>query len=182
MEFKRFVPDHCLQQLFCWLKIIPCPIKRIFALWLRFLIMQSLEVWVLQALFYGVSFFRIKNKHLSKQIQGHRVGFWVKRCPGLLVSFWQLSNVFPCQVVSNKCHIFMSRCSEHCDSPLDLIKIIVSWEQWCSAQKLSEDTAYGPDIEGVCVVRSIQDDFWCSVPSGHDILCQGCGGFFIASS
>lgn len=40
------------------------------------------------------------------------------------------------------------------------------------AQHLSQDAAYGPDIDGLCVALGVQHDFWGAVPSCGHILCQ----------
>ena len=47
------------------------------------------------------------------------------------------------------------------------------WEVLCHhAQELGEDAANGPDIDRVAVELVHEDDFWCSVPSSHDMLGQ----------
>lgn len=76
----------------------------------------------------------------------------------------------------------MSWGSKDCNRPLDLIEIIVSWEQWRSAKELCEDAAYGPNIQGVGVMGGVQDDLGSSVPSGNHVFCERGGCFFVASS
>ena len=50
---------------------------------------------------------------------------------------------------------------------------MVSWEKRSPAKQLSENTSNGPDIEGLCVVGSVEDDFRGTVPTGDDVLGQG---------
>ena len=75
----------------------------------------------------------------------------------------------------------MSWSTQHGDRTLNLIEIIISGEKWCSAQKLGENAADGPDIKGVGVVAGVQNDFWGSVPSGDDVFGESCGRLFVAS-
>lgn len=73
----------------------------------------------------------------------------------------------------------MRWCAKNSDCSFDLVEVVVTREERSSTQELSEDAANGPNIQGVGVVRCIQDNLWRSVPSGHHVLCQRSGCLLI---
>ena len=65
VELERFFPYHVLEAFFGWLEVVPGPVEGLVALGLSFFVVESLEVWVLQTLFYSVALFWIKYQHLA---------------------------------------------------------------------------------------------------------------------
>jgi len=55
---------------------------------------------------------------------------------------------------------------------VDLIELIVSWEQWTERKYLVHDTTHSPDVHFVTVVAIGEQAFRCSIPPGRDVLCQ----------
>jgi hypothetical protein len=110
---------------------------------------QTLEVWVFEALFHRVALLRVEHQHLTQQVQSHWVRLRVEGAPTLLVSLGQLSYVLSCQVVSNEGHIFTSRCAKYSDRSLNLIEVVISREEWSSAKEFSEYAADGPNIKSI---------------------------------
>ena len=94
VKFKTFFPDHCLQQFFCRLKVVPWPIEWFITLRFCLFIVKSFEIWVLQTLLNSISFLRIEYQHFTKQIECNWVSFWIQTGPALFVSLWELSNIF----------------------------------------------------------------------------------------
>ena len=72
--------------------------------------------------------------------------------------------------------------AEDGDGSLNLIQVVIARKQRSPAKKLREDAANGPDVEGVRVVRRVEDDFGRSVPSGDDVLGQRGRGLLVAAS
>lgn len=134
-----------------------------------------------EALLDCVSLLRVENKHLTKKVQSNRIGLRIKRCPTLFVSLWQFPDIFTSEIVTYKCHILVSWCSQYSDCSFNLIKIVVTWEKWRSSKKFGKDASDTPDIECVSIMTSIQYNFWGSIPSCDDILCQCCGCLFVSS-
>ena len=182
MEFKRLLVDHFLENFFRRLKVIPGPIERLLTLWLCLFVMQAFEIGMFKALFDCITFLGVENKHFTKQIKCDRVGLRIERTPTLLVTLRQLPDVFASEVISNESHVFAGGCAEHSNSPLDLIEVVVTGKEWSTSKKLGKYTADWPDIQGIRVMRRIQDDLRSSVPAGHHILCQSSSRLFIASS
>lgn len=144
--------------------------------------MQSLEIWMFKTLLDRISFFRVENKHFAQEVEGDGVCFWIKTGPTLFISLWQFSNVFSGQIISNECHIFMGRRAEYRNCSFDLIEVVVTWEKWCSSEEFGENAADGPDVQGVGVMRCVQDDFRGTVPSGNDVFSQSGRRLLISSS
>jgi hypothetical protein len=138
VKLEGLLVYHLLQDFLGRLEIVPSPIKWLLALWLGFLIMKSFEIWVLEALLDCVALLGIEDQHLTQKIEGHWVRLGVQGRPGLLVAFGQLTNVFSCKIITNKSHILSSGCAKYGNSSLNLIKIVVTGEQWCTSKKLSE--------------------------------------------
>ena len=136
---------------------------------------------MLETLLDCVALFWVEDEHLAKEVEGHRVRLGVKRGPGLLVALGQLPDVFPRKVISDESHVLARGSAEHSDGPLDLIQVVVSWEEGRPTEKFREDAPDGPDIQGVGVVRRVQNDFRGTVPTGNDIFCQSGCALFIAA-
>ncbi len=134
VKFKGLLVDHLLQNFFCWLKVIPGPIKRLLTLWLGLFIVQPLKIGMLQALLNCVALLRVENKHLAQQVQSNWVSFGIERAPALFVAFGQFSDIFASKIISNESHILTRGCTEHCYSPLDLVEIIITREKRSAAE------------------------------------------------
>lgn len=132
VKFEGLLVYHLLQDFFGRLEIVPGPIKRLLALWLGFLIMKSFKVWVLETLLDCVALLGVEDQHLAEKVEGNWVRLGVQGRPRLLVALGQLTDVFPCKVITNKCHILSSGCAKHGNGSLDLVKIVVSGEQRCT--------------------------------------------------
>jgi hypothetical protein len=143
--------------------------------------MKALEVRVLQALLHSVALFRVEYQHLSKQIERHRIGFRVETRPALLIALYLFADVLASKVVANETHVLVRRSAQHCNSPFDLVEVVISREKGCPAKQLSENAANRPYIQCVRVMRSIENDFRSSVPTSNHVFCEGCSCFFIAS-
>lgn len=48
--------------------------------------------------------------------------------------------------------------------------VISSGEEGFTRKHLSEDAAYGPDVNGLCVLFEGKHDLGCSVPTGGDVF------------
>lgn len=177
------IPDHLLQLVLRWLEVVPGPVERIRALVVGQVDVDEklFEVGVLQAVFHRVTFLRVEDEHLLKQAVGVGVRFGENLLHCLLVALGQLSNVATRQIVPNEAHIVTSRRSKHCNRSFDLVKVVVSWEQWRPAEKLRKDAAEGPDVEGVGVVTGVQDDLGSSIPPSHNVLRQRGRRLLVAS-
>lgn len=121
MELQGLIPDHSLEKLFGWLKVVPAPVEWLLAFRLHLFVVQPFKVWVLQALLDRVPLLWIEYQHFTKEIQGDRVRLWIEAGPALFISFGQLSDVFTCQVVANECHVFVSWGAEDSNGSFDLV-------------------------------------------------------------
>lgn len=83
---------------------------------------------MLQAVFHGVALLWIKHEHLLKQA----VCVWVRLredlLHGLLVALGQLANVAASKIVSDKAHVVARWRAQHCNSALNLVKVVVAGE------------------------------------------------------
>jgi hypothetical protein len=77
VKLEGLLVYHLLQDFLSRLEIIPSPIKRLFALWLSFLIMESFKVWVLEALLDCVALLGVEDQHLAQKVKGNWVSFGV---------------------------------------------------------------------------------------------------------
>jgi hypothetical protein len=89
MECQAFLVDHILQQIFSGLKIIPIPVKHLFAYDLLLLVVQSVEVGMRQALFHSVSLVRIKSQYFGQQVCSYGLYVGKQFLPALPGSFRQ---------------------------------------------------------------------------------------------
>lgn len=62
------------------------------------------------------------------------------------------------------------RCAEYIMNFVDLVELVVSWEQRKEAQNFEEDAANSPDVHFVTVVAVGHEALGCAVPSGRDVL------------
>ena len=176
MVFERFIVDHILKNVPGRLEIVPGPIEGILALRLSLFVVQTFEIGVLQALLDSVSFFRVEDQQLAEQVEGHWVCLGIETCPALPVAFGQLADVLAGKIVADESHVFACRSADHSDRALDLVQIVISREERRPAEQLRKDTPNGPDIKSIRVMRRIENDLWCSVPSGDHVFRErGCG-------
>jgi hypothetical protein len=66
MELKRLVPHHLLKYLLRRLKVVPAPVERFLAFRLYLFVVQTLEVWMLQALLHRIALFWVKDQHFAE--------------------------------------------------------------------------------------------------------------------
>ena len=76
---------------------------------------------------------------------------------GILVSFESLQDSF-------------MGCSENVVYFMNLIELVLAWEQWEETQDFEENAAHSPDVHFVVVVALGEETLRGSVPSGGDIL------------
>ena len=55
---------------------------------------------------------------------------------------------------------------------VNLIKLIVTWEEGNESQDFEKDTASAPAVHLISVVAVSQKAFGCSVPSRRDVFCE----------
>ena len=183
MEIKRLLPDHFLKRFLSQLEVIPLPVKDAFSFIAR-LIHIVFKVHVVQTLLHTVPFIWVEHKHLSKEVKGGRVRIRVYLFPVLLAPLGLLSEELAFTLAHDEFFVFLCRRSQHPDSALDLIEVIIAREQWSSSEQLCEDASYGPYIECFRVVGRVQDDFGRAVPPRHHILGKAFLQlfFFVAAS
>lgn len=65
---------------------------------------------------------------------------------------------------------FLGRCTEDVMNFVDLVKLILAWEQRVQGQDLEEDATDSPNIHFVAVVAVCHEAFGGSVPPSGDVL------------
>lgn len=180
---ERFLPDHALKLLACRLEVVPSPVEGLDALVVREVDIdeQFLEVGVLQAVLNSIALLRIEHQHLLQQAVSVGVGLGENLFHTLLVALGELADVLARQVVADKAHVVARRCAQHRDRALDLVQVVVTWEEGSTPKQLGEDAAQGPDVERVGVMASVEDDLRCTVPARDDVLSERRGGFFVTA-
>jgi hypothetical protein len=53
---------------------------------------------------------------------------------------------------------------------VDLVELVISWEQWAEREDFVHNTADAPYVHFVTVIAIGQQTLWGSVPSGGDVL------------
>ena len=109
--------------------------------------MQILKVWMCQAFLHCISLIRIEHQHPREQIETHRIGLWEQRLEMLLAALRQRSDVLQSVVISDISQIVAFWSAQNRDDPLDLIEIVLTWEQWRSTQELSIDAPDWPNVK-----------------------------------
>ena len=94
---------------------------------------------MLQTVLYRVSLLWVEHQHLLQQTVRVWICFWEDLLQVLLIALWQFSNIFAGKIIADERHIIVGWGAQDSDSTLDLVQIVITWEKWCSAEKLSED-------------------------------------------
>jgi hypothetical protein len=160
-----------LQNILGRFERIPFPIEN-FIRFFAGLIHVVFEVHVIEAFFYGITFVRVEHQHFSEQVESSRVGVRVNLVPFLLASLGLFTQEFALTFSYNEFFVFLSWGSKNANSSLNLIKIVVAREKGSSAKQFGKNATDRPDIEGLCVMSSVQNDFRSSIPSGNNVFSK----------
>lgn len=184
MVLQGFVPDHFLELVLGGLEVVPGPVEGLKALVVGQVDIDEklFEVGVLEAVLDGVALLGVEHQHLLKQAVSVRVRLGEDLLHSLLVALGQLADVASGQIISNEGHVVRGGCTQYRNSSLDLIQIVVSWEKRRATQEFGEDAAERPDIKGVGVVTSVEDNLRSAIPTGDDVLCQRRRGLLVSTS
>ena len=55
---------------------------------------------------------------------------------------------------------------------VDLIELVVAWEQWVQGEYFEEDAANAPNIHFVAIVTICHEALWGTIPARRNVLRQ----------
>lgn len=76
----------------------------------------------------------------------------------------------------------MSRRAQNCDSSLNLVQVIITWEERSATYELRKDASDGPAVKSVSVMGRIENNLRGSIPSCDNVFSKSGSRFFITSS
>ena len=72
--------------------------------------------------------------------------------------------------------LFLSLASKCRQNQLNLLGLVLTWEQRLTQEHFCKNTACCPDIDGCCILSPTCHDFGCTVPSRRDVIGQDSAG------
>lgn len=133
---------------------------------------KTFKVGVLQGLLWRDSLLRIEGHHLVHQIDctlacigyqltqrcRHKFGKREANLGRKLVALWPLR---------------LRRTAQHGTSFIDLVGFIIAWEKGSHQIQLCHDRSQSEYVDWTVVVGAAEENFWCSIPTRADIVCEG---------
>jgi hypothetical protein len=141
LEFAGLVIDHGLEELSSRLEIVEAPVKGLLRGGFLLFVVQAIEVGVSQAVLDSVSLVGIENQHLAQKVKAKKIGLEIQSGQALLASLGERFDVFKSTFVANIRQILVVGGTQNCNDSLDLIQVVLTWEEGGSTQKLSQDAA-----------------------------------------
>mmetsp|Transcript_24596 Transcript_24596/g.21778 ORF Transcript_24596/g.21778 Transcript_24596/m.21778 type:complete len:211 (-) Transcript_24596:521-1153(-) len=170
MELASFIIDHRLKNLLSRFKVIKAPIKYFLTNWLIIRVVEAIKVGMGKTFLDCISFIRVEHKHFTQEIKGKGVSLRVEGRPGLFASLWKGFNVFKSTLVAYESQVFRGWGTQNSDNSLNLIKIVLTWEERGSAKQLSKDATDRPDINGFSIFRSIENNLRSTIPTSYNVF------------
>lgn len=112
---------------------------------------------------------RVEREHILQQINSQRIGLREQLLKRLFAPLGQGLNELHRLLVGNIRNVIKRRCPKHRDYSLDLVQVILTREQCGAAQELAQNAADAPNVDGLGVLRSVQNYLWGSVPTGDHV-------------
>ena len=130
---------------------------------------QLLEVRVLHELGGCPSLILVINQHFRNDVLALRGDMRYQMIKPFKL-LWREVNLHVSCVFPEVIKDFFRGCAEDIMNLVDLVELIISWEEWAEGEDFVHNATDTPDIHFVTVIAVGQKALWGSVPSSGDVF------------